>query len=70
MGLCEKLSALLPRLYDSGSILNSLAGYAFARLDFKGKHVLFIMVLATMMIPFQVIMVPLFLEVYKMGMIM
>ena len=48
--------------------MNSLAGYAFARLDFKGKHVLFIMVLATMMIPFQVIMVPLFLEVYKMGM--
>lgn len=29
---------------------------------------LFIMILATMMIPFQVIMVPLFLEVYKMGM--
>lgn len=51
-----------------GVFLNSLAGYAFARLDFKGKHVLFIMVLATMMIPFQVIMVPLFLEVYKMGM--
>jgi multiple sugar transport system permease protein len=48
--------------------LNSLAGYAFARLEFKGKHVLFIMVLATMMIPFQVIMVPLFLEVYKLGM--
>lgn len=48
--------------------LNSLAGYAFARLDFKGKNVLFIMVLATMMIPFQVIMVPLFLEVYKLGM--
>lgn len=48
--------------------LNSLAGYAFARLEFKGKHVLFILVLATMMIPFQVIMVPLFLEVYKMGM--
>ena len=52
----------------AGVFLNSLAGYAFARLDFKGKHVLFIMVPATMMIPFQVIMVPLFLEVYKMGM--
>ena len=50
------------------AFLNSLAGYAFARLEFKGKHVLFIMVLATMMIPFQVIMVPLFLEVYKLGM--
>ena len=50
------------------AFLNSLAGYAFARLEFKGKHVRFIMVLATMMIPFQVIMVPLFLEVYKLGM--
>ena len=50
------------------AFLNSLAGYAFARLEFKGKHVLFIMVLATMLIPFQVIMVPLFLEVYKLGM--
>ena len=48
--------------------LNALAGYAFARLEFKGKNVLFIMTLATMMIPFQVIMVPLFMEVYKMGM--
>lgn len=48
--------------------INSLAGYAFARFRFKGKNVLFIMVLATMMIPFQVIMVPLFLEVVKLGM--
>ena len=50
-----------------GVFLNSLAGYAFARLDFKGKHVLFIMVLATMMIPFQVVMIPLYMEEYKLG---
>ena len=49
-------------------IINSLAGYAFARFRFRGKNVLFIMVLATMMIPFQVIMVPLFLEVVRLGM--
>lgn len=48
--------------------LNALAGYAFARIDFKGKNFLFILVLTTMMIPFQVIMVPLFLEIYKLGM--
>ncbi|WP_408072626.1 carbohydrate ABC transporter permease [Butyrivibrio sp. JL13D10] len=48
--------------------INSLAGYAFARYQFKGKNVIFIAVLATMMIPFQVIMVPLFLEVVKLGM--
>ena len=46
----------------------SLAGYAFARFQFKGRNFLFITVLATMMIPFQVIMIPLFLVVKTMGM--
>ena len=46
----------------------SLAGYAFARFQFKGRNFLFIVVLATMMIPFQVIMIPLFLVVKTMGM--
>lgn len=44
--------------------INALAGYAFARFNFKGKNLLFLLFLATMMIPFQVIMVPLYLEVY------
>ena len=48
--------------------VNTLAGYAFARYNFKGKNVIFILFLATMMIPFQVIMVPLFLEVHALGM--
>lgn len=48
--------------------LCSLAGYAFARFQFKGRNVLFILVLATMMVPFQVIMIPLFLVVKTMGM--
>lgn len=43
---------------------NALAGYAFARFRFRGKSILFLIFLATMMIPFQVIMVPLYLEVY------
>lgn len=47
--------------------LDSLAGYAFARLRFRGSNVLFLIVLSTMMIPFQVIMIPLFLEVFKLG---
>lgn len=49
-------------------IVNSMAGYAYAFYDFKGKNIAFLMTLATMMVPFQVIMVPLFLVVYKMGM--
>lgn len=48
---------------------DTLAGYAFARMDFKGKNVLFVLVLATLMIPFQVIMIPVFYEVYKMNLI-
>ena len=39
---------------------DSLAGYAFARMQFKGKSALFYFVLLTMMIPFQVFMIPLF----------
>lgn len=49
-------------------VVNSMAGYAYAFYDFKGKSALFLLTLATMMVPFQVIMVPLFLVVFKMGM--
>lgn len=49
-------------------IVNSLAGYAYAFYEFKGKTVFFLTTLATMMVPFQVIMVPLFLVVFKLGM--
>lgn len=49
-------------------VVNSLAGYAYAFYDFKGKSIFFLMTLATMMVPFQVIMVPLFLVVFKLGM--
>jgi len=48
--------------------VNSLAGYVYARFKFKGKNICFLLTLATMMIPFQVIMVPLFLIVFKLGM--
>lgn len=47
----------------------SLAGYAFARIRFFGRDVVFILVLATLMIPFQVIMIPTFLIVRKLGLI-
>ncbi len=46
-------------------LFDSMAGYAFARLRFKGKNVLFILVLSTLMIPFQVTMIPLFVELFK-----
>lgn len=49
-------------------VVNCMAGYAYAFYEFKGKTGMFLMTLATMMVPFQVIMVPLFLVVYQMGM--
>lgn len=48
---------------------DSLAGYAFARMNFKGKSALFYFVLLTMMIPFQVFMIPLFIEVNLLGLL-
>lgn len=46
-------------------MFDSMAGYAFARLQFKGKELLFSIILLTMMVPFQVIMTPLYIEVFK-----
>lgn len=47
-------------------IFDSMAGYAFARMNFKGSKLLFSIILLTMMVPFQIIMTPLYIEVYKM----
>jgi len=40
---------------------SSLAGFVFAKYQFFGKNFVFTLILATMMIPFQVIMIPLYL---------
>ena len=45
----------------------SLGGYAFAKYQFKGKTILFGILLASMMIPFQVLLVPLFGLMYDIG---
>jgi multiple sugar transport system permease protein len=45
----------------------SMAAYAFAKIRFYGSNVLFILFLATMMIPKQVTMVPLYLIMDKLG---
>jgi len=44
-----------------------LAGYAFGTLEFPGKQLLFTLYLATMMIPFEVILIPNFLLVSQLG---
>lgn len=48
-------------------MIDSLAGYAFARIRFRGREVLFNLILLTMMVPFQIIMIPLYIETYKIG---
>lgn len=47
----------------------SLAGYAFARLKFRGSSILFLCLLSTMMIPVEVITIPLFLFMRDLGLI-
>lgn len=44
-----------------------MAAYPFARLNFPGKNVLFIVLLATLMIPVQVTIVPLFIFMRQLG---
>ncbi len=48
-------------------ILSSLAGYGFSRFRFKGKNVFFIIIMLTMMIPFQSVLTPLFLVLTKLN---
>ena len=47
--------------------LCAIAGYAFAKYEFKGKNVLFFVVLLTMMLPAQVTLIPLFKMVIGLG---
>lgn len=46
-------------------LIDSMAAYAFARMRFRGRNVLFGIILLTMMIPFQIVMIPLYLEEFS-----
>jgi len=50
-------------------LVNSMAGYAFAKLRFKGKDTLFKSLMAALIIPGQVTMLPVFLMLKEMGFI-
>ncbi len=61
-------STLVTGLCAIGQMFTAaLAGYAFARLRFRGSSLLFGIVLATMMIPMQVTIVPVFMIIRSMG---
>ena len=53
----------------SNLVLCSLAGYAFARISFAGSRILFLAILATLMVPFQVVMIPTLLIVKQLGLV-
>ena len=48
-------------------LLSSMTGYGLAKFDFKGRNVVFMTIMATMMIPFEAIMIPLYMVVMGMG---
>ena len=48
-------------------LLCSLAAYPLARLDFQGREFIFALVLATIMIPFQIVMIPLYILAVNLG---
>lgn len=50
-------------------LLASLAAYPLARMDFRGKKLVFLLVLGTMMVPEQVIMIPLYTLVLHLGLV-
>jgi multiple sugar transport system permease protein len=59
---------LLTILTVTGSVIsNALVGYSFARLNWKGRDLFFAITLSTMMIPFPVIMVPVFAMFKELG---
>jgi multiple sugar transport system permease protein len=47
--------------------VSTLAGYGFSRFRFRGKDILFMLIMLTMMVPFQSILTPLFLLLTKLG---
>lgn len=63
-------SAKIATLATAGTLLcSTLAAYAFARMEFKGRRILFWLAIGSMMVPFQVTMVPVFVMLRALGMV-
>lgn len=58
------LNSLIVSITTSLAILftSSLLGYVFAKIKFPGREILFLLFIATMSVPFEIISIPLFLE--------
>lgn len=63
-----KNSLIVSTFTIAGHVISgSLVAYGFARLRFPGRNILFLLVLSTMMIPFQAYMIPRFLIMRQLG---
>jgi len=61
-------SLLVAVLGTAGQVIvSSMAGYAFGKIHFRGKNILFILMMVTMMIPSQVTIIPRYMLFYSMG---
>lgn len=61
-------SIVVAIIVTMGNLLfNSMAGYSLARINFPGKKIIFILILAMMMVPGQVVMVPTYIILSKLG---
>jgi alpha-1,4-digalacturonate transport system permease protein len=49
-------------------VINSMAAYALAKYNFRGRNVLFLITLGTIMIPLQIILIPLYRTASDLGM--
>ena len=54
-------------IVGAGLVVNSLAGYALARLRWRGRNTVLLIILALMIIPFEAIAVPLFFQMIIVG---
>lgn len=63
-------SVIVAAVVVAGNVIFcTMAGYAFARYRIRGGKLLFFLVLSTIMLPKQVILVPLYIEMQRMGLI-
>lgn len=49
------------------AVFDTMAGYAFARMNFPGKNIVFFLILSTLMIPGMVILIPQFILLQRLG---
>src|SRR4030095_2148349 len=63
-------TVVITTLSVAGQVIScSLVGFGFARFKFRGRNMLFMLMLATLMLPAQVVMIPVFILFRTLGMI-